>query len=175
MTSTDVRAVETTGPPSDGRRPAWHLLLAGAVALLALVAGLVLGRSTAGGVERVVDPVDVGHRDASRHEPVGAGGRQGAPHLQHHRSLADDEPRQQGRRPDQEAADQEPAVLVLGQLDVVDLAGQTPVAVDDLPVEQAERSSGPARGPTFVSKVGHGSLTQPPRRRHLRMVSVLTP
>lgn len=45
-------------PPA--RRPAWHLLLAASVAVLALLGGLVLGDRSADGVERVVDPVDVG-------------------------------------------------------------------------------------------------------------------
>lgn len=60
MTSVDVRAPEQGSALPDAGRPAWHLLLAGLLVLLALAGGLALGRSTAGGVPRVVDPVDIG-------------------------------------------------------------------------------------------------------------------
>ncbi len=60
MTSVDVRALEQGSAPPDAGRPAWHLLLVGLLVLLALAGGLVLGRTTAGGVPRVVDPVDIG-------------------------------------------------------------------------------------------------------------------
>lgn len=60
MTSVDVRAPERDAAPASAGRPAWHLLLAGLLVLLALAGGLALGRGTAGGVERIVDPVDIG-------------------------------------------------------------------------------------------------------------------
>lgn len=49
-------------PPTPARdgRPAWHLLLGGLLVVLALAAGLVLGRGTVDAVPRVTDPVDVG-------------------------------------------------------------------------------------------------------------------
>ncbi len=60
MTSVDGRPPERDAGDGGADRPAWHLLLAGLLVVLALAAGLVLGRSTAGGVPRVVDPVDIG-------------------------------------------------------------------------------------------------------------------
>ncbi|CAN5324919.1 DUF305 domain-containing protein [soil metagenome] len=60
MTSVDARAPERDAGADGADRPAWHLLLAGLLVVLALAAGLFLGRSTAGGVPRVVDPVDIG-------------------------------------------------------------------------------------------------------------------
>lgn len=60
MTSVDVRAPEQGAAPPHPGRPAWHLLLAGLLVVLALAGGLALGRGTADGVPRVVDPVDIG-------------------------------------------------------------------------------------------------------------------
>lgn len=45
---------------SDTARPAWHLLGAGLLVVLAMAGGLLLGRGMSDGVPRIDDPVDVG-------------------------------------------------------------------------------------------------------------------